>query len=339
MGLCSHFINNGSTMHQISKLSYYFVILCIVLSINFFLPRVMPGDPLAYLTGDPTADMPTRMTEEKREILLGYYGLDKPLSEQYIDYMYGLVHGDLGWSIYYNAPVLEVMLGRLKWTLLLVGTATVIHITLGIILGAASAWVRGTKKDIGLLVSLLTLSSFPSYFLGILFVIFFAAKLNIFPIGGARTAFATYPNFFGETLDILHHLVLPVATLVISHIGGTYLLMRNSMLGVLGEDYILTARAKGLSERCILYRHALRNALLPIVTMTALTVGFMIMGTIFVETVFAYPGIGNLLYNAVLYHDYPLLQGIFLFITIVIIGANFIADMIYVRLDPRVEHE
>jgi peptide/nickel transport system permease protein len=134
-------------------------------------------------------------------------------------------------------------------------------------------------------------------------------------------------------------LVLPAATLVISHIGGTYLLMRNSMLGVLGEDYIMTARAKGLSERYILHRHALANALLPIVTMTAMTVGFMVTGTIFVETVFAYPGIGNLLYNAVSYHDYPLLQGIFLFITITIVGANFIADMIYIRLDPRVGHE
>lgn len=325
-------------MHRISKLAYYFVIVLIILSINFFLPRVMPGDALAYLT-DPGADIPVKMTEEKREILLAYYGLDKPLSQQYTNYMIGILRGDLGRSIFYNAPVLEVILDRLKWTLLLVGTSTAIHVTLGLLIGAASAWARGKKTDVYLLVSILSISSFPSFFLGILMVIFFGIKLDLFPIGGAQTAFATYSSPLEEIFDILHHLILPAATLVISHIGGTYLLMRNSMLGVLGDDYIMTARAKGLSERYILHKHALTNALLPIVTMTAMTVGFMIMGTIFVETVFAYPGIGNLLYNAVIYHDYPLLQGIFLFMTIAIVGANFIADMIYVRLDPRVGHE
>jgi peptide/nickel transport system permease protein len=325
-------------MHQISKLAYYFVILLIILSINFSLPRAMPGDALSYLT-DPGADMPVRMTEEKTEFLLAYYGLDKPLSEQYINYMVGIIRGDLGLSIYYNAPVLEVILGRLKWTLLLVGTSTAIYMTLGILLGAKSAWARGRKKDIGLLISILSISSLPSFFLGILLSIFFAVKLGIFPLSGAQTVFATYSSPFEEVFDILHHLILPAATLVIAHIGGTYLLMRNSMLGVLGEDYIMTARAKGLSERHILHRHALVNALLPIVTMAAMTVGFMIMGTIFVETVFAYPGIGNLLYKAILYRDYPLLQGIFLFMTIAIVGANFIADMIYIRLDPRVKHE
>jgi peptide/nickel transport system permease protein len=168
-------------MHQISKLAYYFVIVLIILSINFFLPRVMPGDALSYLT-DPGADIPVRMTEEKREILLAYYGLDKPLSEQYTNYMVGIIRGDLGWSIYYSAPVLEVILGRLKWTLLLVGTSTAVYMTLGILLGAASAWARGRKKDVCLLVSILSISSFPSFFLGILMVIFFGIKLDIFPI-------------------------------------------------------------------------------------------------------------------------------------------------------------
>ena len=325
-------------MHQISKLAYYFVIVLIILSINFFLPRVMPGDALSYLT-DPGADMPVRMTEEKGEILLAYYGLDKPLSEQYINYMVGIIRGDLGLSIYYNDPVLEVILSRMKWTLLLIGTSTAIYITLGILLGATSAWARGRKKDMALLISILSISSFPSFFIGILMVIFFVVKLGIFPLSGAQTAFATYSNPLEEIFDILHHLVLPAATLIISHIGGTYFLMRNSMLGVLGEDYIMTARAKGLSERYILHKHAIKNALLPIVTMTAMTAGFMVTGTIFVEMVYAYPGIGNLLYNAVSYNDYPLLQGIFLFITITIVGANFIADMIYIRLDPRVNHE
>ena len=325
-------------MHQINKLTYYIVILFIILSINFSLPRVMPGDPLSYLT-DPGADMPVRMTEEKTEFLLAYYGLDKPVSEQYINYIVGIFRGDFGLSIYYNAPVLEVILGRLKWTLLLVGTSTAIYMALGILLGATSAWARGKKKDIGLLISILSISSLPSFFLGILLSIFFAVKLGIFPLSGAQTAFATYSSPFEAVFDILHHLILPAATLIIAHIGGTYLLMRNSMLGVLGEDYLMTARTKGLSERYILHRHALTNALLPIVTMTAMTVGFMIMGTIFVERVFVYPGIGHLMYTAVEHRDYPLLQGLFLFMTIAIVGANLIADMIYARLDPRVKHE
>ncbi len=325
-------------MHYISKLAYYLVIILIILSINFFLPRAMPGDPLAYVTGE-NPDMPMRMTEEERELRLSEYGLNKPISEQYIDYMIKLSKGDLGCSIYFKTPVMEVVLDRLKWTLLLTGTSTMVYMLLGIFLGAESAWARGKKKDTGSLISILTVSSLPTFFLGTLLVIFFAVKLDLFPMSGARTICVTYANPLEEVLDILHHLALPAATLIIAHIGGTYLLMRNSMLSVLGADYILSARAKGLSERYIRNRHAIRNALLPIVTMTALTVGFMITGTIFVEKVFTYPGIGLLLYDSVLCRDYPLMQGTFLFIAIPVVIANFIADMAYTWLDPRVGDE
>ncbi len=325
-------------MHYISKLTYYLVIILIILSINFFLPRAMPGDPLAYVLGE-NPDMPTRMTEEEREVRLAEYGLDKPLPAQYLDYMVGLSKGDLGRSIYYNAPVLEVVLSRLKWTLLLTGTSTVVFMLLGIFLGAESAWARGKKKDTWSLISILTISSFPTFFLGTLFLIFFAFKLGLFPLGGANTIGVSYANPLEEAFDILHHLVLPAATLIIAHVGGTYLLMRNSMLSVIGADYILSARAKGLSERYIRNRHAIKNALLPIVTMAALAMGFMITWTIFVEKVFSYPGIGLLLYDSVLRRDYPLLQGIFLFIAIFVVIANFLADMTYIWLDPRVRDE
>ncbi len=325
-------------MNLINKLAYYLVIILIILSINFFLPRAMPGDPLAYVLGE-NPDMPVRMTEEEREMRLAEYGLDKPLPEQYLNYMVKLSKGDLGWSIERNAPVTELILVRLKWTLLLTGTSTIIYMLLGIFLGAESAWVRGKKKDTGSLISILTISSLPTFFLGTLLAIFFAFKLDLFPMSGARTLFATYANPLEEVLDILHHLVLPAATLIIVHIGGTYLLMRNSMLSVLGADYILSARAKGLSERYILNRHAIKNALLPIVTMAALMVEFMLTGTIFVEKVFTYPGIGLLLYDSVMCRDYPLMQGIFLFIAIPVVCANFIADMTYIWLDPRVRDE
>jgi peptide/nickel transport system permease protein len=172
-----------------------------------------------------------------------------------------------------------------------------------------------------------------------LFIILFSVKLNLFPVFGAQTPFMGYSSPLEEAIDILYHLFLPATTLVISHIGGVYLLMRNSMLNVIGEDYILTARAKGLAEWYIMRKHAMKNALLPITTMIALRTGFMIGGTILVETVFAYPGVGMLLFDAVTYRDYPLLQGAFLIITLVIIAANFAADMVYVRLDPRLRHD
>ncbi|MCK4732938.1 MAG: ABC transporter permease [Methanophagales archaeon] len=326
-------------MHQITKIAGYVAIILVVLSFNFFLPRLMPGDPLSFLTGAPGMDMPIVLDEEMRAELLAYYGLDKPLLQQFADYMLNLLHGDLGWSIYYNAPVSGILIGRLKWTLLLVGTSTALYMVLGILLGAISAWKRGGKRDVGLLVSLLSIGSFPPFFLGMLFIILFGVKLNLFPVFGAQTPFMGYSSPFEEAIDILYHLFLPATTLVISHIGGVYLLMRNSMLNVIGEDYILTARAKGLAEWYIMHKHAMKNALLPITTMIALRTGFMIGGTILVETVFAYPGVGRLLFDAVTYRDYPLLQGAFLIITLVIITANFAADMVYVRLDPRLRHD
>ena len=326
-------------MNTIIKIITYITLIISILTFNFFLPRVMPGDPLSFLTGNPTMDMPIVLDEEMRAELLAYYGLDKPLLQQFADYMLNLLHGNLGWSIYLNAPVSDALIGALKWTLLLVGTATAIYIVLGIALGAISAWNRGGKMDVGLLTFVLSVSSFPSFFLGLLFIILLGLNFSLFPVSGAQTPFAEYSTPLEAALDILRHLFLPAMTLVIAHIGGIYLLMRNSMLNVIGENYILTARAKGLSERYIMRKHAMKNALLPIITIIALRAGFMISGTIFVETVFAYPGVGRLLYDAVTYRDYPLLQGAFLIITLVIIAANFIADMTYAHLDPRVKHE
>jgi peptide/nickel transport system permease protein len=321
------------------KAAQYLGALLIVLALNFFLPRLMPGDPLAYITADPSVDMPVVMAEETREKLLVYYGLDTPVVQQFGQYLVNLAQGDLGWSICFNAPVSEVLLGHLKWTLLLVGTATVIYVLLGITLGVVSAWKRNSKTDIGLLVSLLSLGAWPSFFLGMLLIIFFSAKLGVLPMSGAETPWVDHGGFLGRILDIGRHLVLPATVLVIAQLSGVYLLTRNSVLNVLGEDYVLAARAKGLSERAVMFRHVLRNALLPIVTMLALTLGFLLMGTIFVETVFAYPGMGRLFYEGTIARDYPLIQGAFLLTAILVIGANFGADMLYGRLDPRVQRQ
>lgn len=318
------------------RVAQYLLTAFIVLSLNFFLPRMMPGDPLSYLVGDPSADMPMLLTEEMREKLLAYYDLDKPLNEQYTDYLSNLAHGNLGWSIYYNAPVSSVLLGRLKWTLLLVGTATIVYVALGILLGALSAWRRGTKTDIGLLISVFSFGSCPPLFLAMLLIILFSVKLGVFPIGGARSPTGSHANGLERTIEVMYHLILPSLALVLTHLSGVYFLMRNSMLSVMGKDYIQTARAKGLRERDILLRHALPNALLPIVTMIAMRLGFLIMGTMFVEVVFAYPGMGSLIYQACMTRDYPLLQGAFLLIMVFVMFFNLAADLLYARLDPRV---
>jgi len=319
-----------------TKIVQYLITTLVLLTLNFFLPRMMPGDPLSYLLGDPGADAPMLLTEEMRANLLEYYGLDKPVVAQYWDYLSGLARGDLGWSIYYNAPVGSVILGRLKWTFLLGGTAALIYIALGIVLGAVSAWRRGSRADVGLLLTVFSLGSWPPFFLGMILIVFFSYHWGLFPIGGAQSAEAARIGGFAQVKDLAHHWVLPGLTLVLTYLPGIYLITRNSMLGVLGEDYVRTARSKGILESLVLLRHALPNALLPIVTTVAMRFGFMVMGTMFVEVVFAYPGMGTLIYEAGAARDYPLLQGAFLVTMIFVLVLNLVADLVYGRLDPRV---
>ncbi len=324
-------MTNGGT-----KIFQYIITILVLLTLNFFLPRMMPGDPMSYLLGNPGADAPMLLTEEMRANLLEYYGLDKPLLAQYWDYLSGLARGDLGWSIYYNAPVGSVILGRLKWTLFLGGAASLIYIVLGIVLGAVSAWQRGSKTDVGLLVTIFSLGSWPPFFLGMLLIIFFSFKWSMFPIGGAQSAEAARLGGWIQARDVLRHWLLPGLTLVLSYLPGIYLITRSSMLSVLGEDYVRTARSKGVVESLVLLRHALPNALLPIVTTIAMRFGFMIMGTMFVEVVFAYPGMGTLIYEAGAARDYPLLQGAFLVTMIIVLALNLLAEVLYGWLDPRV---
>mgnify|MGYP001116261244 CR=1 FL=1 len=324
-------MNNSGT-----KIVQYLITVLILLTLNFFLPRMMPGDPLSYLLGDPGADAPMLLTEEMRANLLESYGLGKPLLAQYWDYLSGLARGDLGWSIYYNAPVGSVILGRMKWTLILGGTAAFFYVTLGIALGAISAWRRGSKADVGLLLMVFSLGSWPPFFLGMVLIVFFSYQWGLFPIGGAQSAEAARVGGLVQIRNVAHHWVLPGLTLVLTYLPGVYLITRNSMLNVLGEDYVRTARSKGILEPLVLLRHALPNALLPIVTTIAMRFGFMIMGTMFVEVVFAYPGMGTLIYEAGAARDYPLLQGAFLVTMVFVLALNLAADQLYGWLDPRV---
>mgnify|MGYP005857270785 CR=1 FL=1 len=315
------------------KIAQFLLTVCLVLTLNFLLPRLMPGNPLADL--DNPQGSPIPLSREARTRILAYYGLDRPLPAQYRDYLLGLARGDLGWSIYYNAPVGQVLAGRLRWTLGLVGTATLLYVGFGIVLGAVSAWHRGRAWDRGLLVATFTAGAFPAFFLAMLLVVLFGVRLRWLPLGGAQSAALLRAPWPQRAADIARHMVLPVLALLLTNLVDVYYLMRNSLAQVLGEGYITAARARGVRERALLFRHALPNALLPVITLAALRLGTVVMGAMMVEVTFAYPGIGLAIFEASVARDYALLQGAFLVTMLSIMAANLLADGLYALLDPR----
>ncbi len=309
-----------------AKILQYAFTIWIVLTLNFALPRLIPGNPLAEL--DNPQGLPIPLSEEQRQRLMAYYGLDKPLLRQYGDYLAGLVRADLGWSISYNAPVLVVLGGRLRW----------LYVLLGVLLGSLSAWHQRRLSD-GLLLTITSIAgSFPSFFLAMLLIVLFGVKLGLLPLGGAQSPNLLNAPRMARNLDLLRHAILPVLTLLLTNVGEVYYLTRNSMVQTLGDTYITVARAKGLREREVQLRHVLPNALLPIITLVALRFGFLVMGAVMVETTFAYPGIGSAIVEASVSRDYPLLQGAFALVMVSIMGANLLADLLHGLLDPRIRH-
>lgn len=315
------------------KIAQFLLTVWFVLTLNFMLPRLMPGTPLADL--DSPQGSPIPLSQEARERILAYYGLDRPLPAQYWDYVQGLLRGDLGWSIYYHAPVSQVLAGRLRWTFGLVGVATLLYLGLGIVLGAVSAWHRGSALDRGLLLSTFTTGAFPAFFLAMVLIVIFGVRLKWLPLGGAQSVTHLQAPWPLRAADMARHMVLPVLALLLTNLSDVYYLTRNSLGQVLGESYIMAARAKGLHERALLFRHALPNALLPVVTLATLRLGSIVMGTMLVEVTFAYPGIGFAIYEASIARDYPLLQGAFLVTMLSIMAVNLLADGLYGILDPR----
>lgn len=311
----------------------YAVLLLLLVSLNFLLPRALPGEPIAALS-DPRSELYVG-DDTRRAAVERYYGLDQPAVEQYGRYLAGLVRGDLGTSIRYNAPVTEVIASRLPWTLLLLGTALVVATGVGMLGGVHSAWRRGRRADRRLLTLFLAIENLPVFFLASIAAYVLAVKVGWFPLSGARTPFSQSWGPLRQVADVVHHLVLPVTALTLQLMGFQYLVMRASMVTELGSEHLLLGRAKGLSERVLKYRYAARNALLPSVTVFALQLGFAVTAAIFVETVFAYPGLGSLMVESVGERDYPTMQGCFLVLTVLVVGANLLADIAYRRLDPR----
>jgi peptide/nickel transport system permease protein len=303
-----------------------------VIILNFMIPRVMPGSPITYLMGD------VRLPPVVRQSLTARFGMDRPVWEQFVIYLINVFRGDFGISFqYYPRTVMSLVLERLPWTLLLLTTSTILSTLVGIYFGVIGAWNHGKKTDIAIQVSGLTLWSIPTFWLGMVLLYIFGYMLDAFPIGGATSVMSSTRGALEYAGDVLWHAVLPMLTLTLVSYAGDALIMRGTMLEVLSEDYILTAEAKGLGTNRVMWRHAARNAMLPMVTIAALNLSSTVGGAVFTETVFAYPGVGLLVFNAIQGRDYPLLQGAFFIIAVTTIIGNFLADLIYARLDPRIK--
>ena len=320
-----------------SRIVAYLVTLWVVLTLNFLLPRLLPGDPLSALLDPASSDYV--FDAEVRAALEAYYGLDRPLTAQYIAYLKGAGTGDLGRSIRLNQPVADLLAAHLPWTLLLTGTALGLASLFGLLGGAEAAWKRGSAADRLLTAASVVVGNAPVYFVGLMLLILLGAELSWLPLAGGRTPFASYDTPLAAAADIGKHLVLPALTLTLSLLGIQFLLVRNSVVGILGEDFMLVARAKGLRTARLKWNHALRNALLPFVAHLAAHAGLAITGAVFIETLFQYPGMGRLIFEAVGARDYPVIQGVFLVVAVVVLTANLLADWLNVRLDPRLVEE
>ena len=315
-----------------NRVLFYLFTLWAAITINFFLPRLMKGDAVtAYLARN------RNVTPEAAEALRALLGLDtdKTLWQQYLDYWGLLLRGDLGISLLHGMrPVTEVVGQSLIWTVGLVGFATLIAFAIGTIGGAIVGWRRGSRLD-SLIPITTFLSTIPYFWLGLVAISVFSVTLGWFPIGKAYGVGVT-PEWSWEFIgDVVHHGFLPAATIIIASIGGWMLGMRNMMLTVLDEDYVMVAQAKGMPNDRVLWRYAARNAVLPQIQSFALALGFIVGGTIVMEVVFSYPGVGKLLLDATNAKDYALMQGVFLVLTISVLLANLLADVAYAFLDPR----
>jgi len=311
----------------------YLVSFWAILTFNFLLPRWLPGDPLAALLDPESSDYV--FNPQVRDALEDYYGLDRPLAQQYTSYLTGAFTGDLGQSIRLNQPVGDLLREHLPWTLLLTFTALGIASLLGVVSGSEAAWRRGSLVDKILVAASIIASNAPVFFTGMILLIIFGVKLDWLPLAGGRTPFARYDTTWDAVQDYGRHLILPALTLTLALVGSKFLLVRNSMIGVLGEDYMFVARAKGLPAGRIKHHHALRNAILPFIHHLAVHAGFALTGALFIETLFNYPGVGRLIFESVVARNYPVIQGVFLVVSIMVLGANLLADWLSYRLDPR----
>ncbi len=318
--------------YLLRKLGLSFVTIFVVIVINFMLFRVLPGDPVRAVIGRNI-----RISVETQQALREQFGLDRPVfPDQFLDTIRQWAQGNLGVSWSLRRPVSEVLMSKLGNTVMLIGLGQVLAIILGVSLGLLAGWKRKTAIDVGAVTFSLVAWAIPTFWLGIILLAAGSAWFGL-PTAGIISPENTGKPLMSVLPDLARHLFLPTLTLTILYMGEYMLIMRSSILEVLSEDYILTARAKGMSDWQVLWKHALRNAMLPIVTLIALNLGFTVSGAIYIETVFSYDGLGKLFQTALVKQDYPLLQGAFLLLAVSVIIANMAADVLYAVLDPRVK--
>ena len=310
----------------------FYSLLAFVMSVTFtfVLLHAMPGDylhaVLPYLAEkNPLAS----------ELFREQFGLDRSLVEQYVLYIFNVLQGNWGYSIQYGLPVTNVIMEKLCWTMVILLPATLLSMLIGVAIGSYSGWTSGSLADSLVFKIMIFLGAVPSYWWAIILILVLGFYFGLFPLGGYMSIKALDEGL--QHRDVLYHAVLPIVALTLAMVPGIYYFMRNSMLQTVGQDYILTARCKGLGEMEILRHHALKNAMLPMVTLMAIELAHTIMGSVFIETIFSWPGMGYLTYEALRVRDLPLLQGIFLMDTMIIILANMAADFSYPFIDPRAE--
>ncbi len=339
------------TRNLLKKIGWALFTILFVIILNFFLFRVLPGDPARAGIRDP------RLKKEAIEMLRVRFGLDKPiincfeslnpielgsctvnpLDTQFFIYIRNLLQGELGVSYHTNRPVTDILTERLWNTVLLIGAGQILSILIGVIFGIFAAWKARTTIDHAAVITSLFAWSLPTFWLGII-LLFWGSNQGL-PLAGKATPGASSLPLLQQWGDIIRHMFLPTLTYTIIYMAEYTLIMRSSLMDVLSEDYILTAKAKGLSNFQILKDHALKNAMLPLVTVIAINLGFTVAGAIQIEAVFSWPGLGGAIFEAVGRRDFPVLQGAFLLIAVAVIFANLIADLTYNYLDPRVQTE
>ena len=342
------------TRYLVRRIINSIIVVFAIIVLNFIVFRIIPGDPVSIIL-DPT------MSQYKKLLLRHLFGLDRPLHEQFVLYLYNMLRGEWGFSFSPATrfqPVSKVIMERLPNTVLLLLPATILSIILGVATGVYAGARRGEFADVASVTTGLTLYSLPTFWLALMLLFVFASVLGWFPVGGT-----THPVYYDSTtgkwvvvgdhpfgwlinvnpqlffaLDYLWHLILPMLTITIVSFGYYLILMRNTLVEVFAEDYILTARAKGLDEKTVLYKHALRNAMLPLITVTVLAFAGVISGAVLTETVFSWFGMGRLVFDAVMNRDYPVLQAAFFMFGVLTVLANLIADILYACFDPRVRY-
>lgn len=312
------------------RLAQTIPVVLVVVVVNFLLLQLAAGDLATVLAGE-AGGAPAEYIEAMRK----RFGQDQPVWAQLVAYMGNILQFDLGYSFRQNAPVLDLVLGRLGPTLLLMGSTLVLSLSVGTLLGLLAAmWIK-TWKDHLISVGAVLVYAMPLFWLGLILVLVFAVKLNWFPTSGMENVIAFHEGW-ARVKDIAHHLVLPTITLSMFYLALYARLMRASMLEQRGLDYVTTARAKGLTEQQITYRHVVRNALLPVLTMAGVQFGALLGGSVVVEAIFAWPGLGQLAYQSLFARDYNLLLGIFFMSACLVVLVNLVVDLLYVWLDPRI---